>query len=100
MAEGTVIGRGIIPVSLEPEGITSSLTAMQGLVKRRLGAAGIVGGAALATGIGAVIGGGVGLFKLGEKFEAMEHIIVKTTGASGKGLEGLQKSAENVGKKT
>lgn len=94
----TEIGRGVIPVTLDANTVGSSLSSLNALVRTKLGAIGLVGGTALAAGIGGAIAGTAGLLKVGGTFVDMRNTIVKATGASGKALKDLEKSALNVGK--
>lgn len=84
------------PITIKITGDTSGLDKAVGNVGSKmdkLAGFGAVAGPALAA---AFVGAGVALVGIGQKFEDMENIIVKGTGASGEALEGLTESAKNV----
>lgn len=92
---GTVIGRGIIPVSLDPTAIGGQVAGLQGAMAGKFGAIGKVAGGAFAIGAGAAIGGKV-LFDLGAEFDDAFDTIRVGTGQTGKSLIGLQKDFKEV----
>ena len=53
-----------------------------------------------AIGVGIAAAVGKGLYEVGQSFEEMRKTIIVGTGASGKALEDLEKSARNIGKTT
>lgn len=72
-----------------------------------MGAAGKAGGGILGKALiagfaaaGVAAGIGKGLYEVGQVFNDMKNTIIVGTGASGAALEGLQKSAENIGRST
>lgn len=93
---GTVIGRGIIPVSLDPTAIGGQITGLQGAMSGQFGALGKGAGGAFAAAATAAIGVGVAAFKLGEEFDDAFDKIRVGTGATGKELRGLQADFKEV----
>ena len=93
----TQIGHGVIPVTLDPSAVQGGLLALGAKVKAKLGAAGMVGGAALTAGIGVAVAAGAGLIGVGKTFEEVNRIIIRETGASGKTLDSLNASVKRIG---
>lgn len=90
-------------------GIARELAPMEGVARgvgARSGAAlasgivGKLGGIGRVAGLAAFVGVGVMAFKAAKSVEQANNTIIKTTGASGKALASLEKSFQNVAKRT
>ena len=84
------------PISIEITGDASKFKKATGEVDRslgKLGKAAVAGGLVIGAGI---LAGGAALFSIGSKFEEMENIIIKGTGASGDALDDLTQSMKDV----
>lgn len=108
----TVIGRGLIPVSLDSSAVGSGLTRLQSFVSGRLSATGKQGGKTLGSAIGkglkvATVGvvaavGAIGVASLSASadFEKAMNKVKAVSGATGKEFTALRDQAKDLGATT
>jgi TP901 family phage tail tape measure protein len=95
------IGTAFVDVAFDPKQIEGQVAGLGGKITGGFGKLGSLGGAAMATGIGAALTGAVVagkyLYDIGEKFDEMADSIRVATGATGKELDNLVDTAKRVG---
>lgn len=98
---GDSIGTAFVDVAFDPKQIQGQVGGLGGKLTGGFGKLGSLAGAAMVTGVGAAIAGGVAvgkyLYDVGAQFDDMSDTIRASTGKTGKDLDALVKTAKGVG---